>query len=98
MRSLDDQRKRPGPKFAGESQEGIRDISHERHGLLDRVDQDRQGLCFRPSLYLEDAFDGRQIKGIGGEAVKRVGRNSNYTSPLNEACGVVDYVALGRFG
>ena len=86
----------PGQNFVARVRNASGNVPHERNCLLDGIDQDRKGLVLRAALYLEDALDGGEVEGIGGEAIKGVCGNGDDTSALDEVCGVVNYVALRR--
>jgi len=97
MSGLDDQSESAGPELIRESEKSVGHIARERDGLLDGIDEDREGASFGARLELENALDGIEIEWVGGKAVESVRGNGDYAAALDEAGGVVDDMPLGCF-
>lgn len=89
MRGFDDESETAGPEFICQCEETIGDIAHETDGLLDGVHENRESFCFRAAFGAKDGFDGREIEGIYGETVKRVGGDADDFAAFDETCGVL---------
>lgn len=98
MSGVNDDRESARPEFVRESKKRVRNIAHERDGLLDGVDQNRERFRFRAAFNAEDFLDGREIERIGGESVEGIRGHADHTAAADEAGGVVHHRRLGSCG
>ena len=97
MSRLDNNCQRSGPESVCEQEERFGNFSHESHGLLDRVNENRKRFRFRSPLDRKHALDCGQIKWIGRKAVECVRRNSDDAAALDESRGILDDMRLRLF-
>ena len=98
MRCFDDERQRTGPIRIGEFEKTVWHFARETHRLFDRIDENRERFGLRAAFGAEYPFNGGQIKRIGGQAIKRVGRNAYNFATFDESRSIFHNVFFGRFG
>jgi hypothetical protein len=94
--SVENDGERAGPESVGETIEIVGQVASKNQGVVDGVDEKRQGFGFGATLDAKDLVDSGEIDGIGGERVERVGGNSNDRAAIEPTSGVTDEARIGR--
>jgi hypothetical protein len=98
VRSVNNNRERAGPASFRETVEIIGQFAGENQGLVDGIDENREGTRFEAAFDTKDLVDGVEIDGIGCESVERIGRNGDNRAALQPASGILHHACIGALG
>ena len=98
MSGFNNESEAAGPKFIGESQEAVRHIANQRYGLFNGIHKDGEGFGLWAAFGAKHSFDGREVKGVDGESVKRVSGNADNLAASDETRSILHQLIFRRFG
>jgi hypothetical protein len=94
--SVENDGERSGPESVGETIEIVGKVASENVRVVDGVDEKRKSFGFGASFDAEDFVDSGEIDGIGGESVKRVGRNRDHRTAIKPPSSITDEARIRR--
>ncbi len=94
--SVEDDGEGPRPECVGKTVEIVGKLASENVGVVDGVDENGKSLRFGAALDAEDFVDSREVDGVGGERVERVGGDGDDRAAIEPTSSVTDEARIGR--
>src|SRR2546429_10009267 len=96
FRSIHHQRQRARPELVRQPHEASRGSARQRHRLLDRIHQNRQGSRFGPPFHVVNLIHRRQIERVRCQSVKSVRGYRDHTSAREKTRRVSQHFPFRR--